>query len=150
MPSKTAKSEIAKKLSSGLPQQLLVLKQMTQTTGMLHEAQILQLKLWPYVLFPKTKVKYTLKIDPTKKQIEYEFIGKYPKGKWEVLERDIQWLLGDEWYLLVRVGPKAPLGLKAVVFKGSRKIVQDTGYQPFIAAVDDYGTGWLNGRDRKE
>jgi len=38
----------------------MVLRNLTKTTGVLHEAQLLQMKLWPSVLWPRSKTEATI------------------------------------------------------------------------------------------
>jgi len=122
-------------------EQLLVLKALTRSTGCLHEGQILQLKMWTYLLYPKVKVKYEIQIDQTLKSVKY--LLSYPRkvpaglaGKSAELEKDFHWLLGDEWLLEIVANSKR-------VFRGTRQIkagqdAQKKVYTPFIKAVDEY------------
>jgi hypothetical protein len=118
-----------------LTEQLLSLRALTRITGALHEAQILQLKLWPFVLYPK--IKYELRINQDTKTIEYlmQIKGKV-EHKFEEFEEGVQWLLGPEWLLKVSVNGKS-------AFKGTRRIkeieaAEKRTYTPFIKCVNEY------------
>ena len=133
-------------------EQLLALRALTRATGVLHEAQILQMKLWPFVLFPKHKVKYELSIDQDAKRVIYSMLlpetPKPPKDSQKALkglEEVLQWLLGTEWLLEVQVDVavkgKAPRPL--VDFKGARRVkaleaAESKSYNPFIRCVEKY------------
>ena len=122
-------------------EQLMALKALTRTTGCLHEAQILQFKLWPFVLYPKIKVKYELQIDQDGKAVTYllKFPGKVPASLPEQLkglEEAVQWLVGAEWLLTVKVGSKR-------VFQGERRVesvdsAEKKAYAPFVKCVNEY------------
>ncbi len=128
-------------IQNNITEQLVSLKALTRATGCLHEAQLLQLRMWPYFLYPKVKIKYELRIDQDSKTVEYalKFPGKAPsdlKQKGQELEEVFQWLLGVEWLLKLSVGPK-------VVFKGTRrvseiKVAEKKAYSPFTKAINEY------------
>ena len=120
-------------------EQLMVLKGLTRTTGVLHEAQIQQLRMWPHFMFPK--LKHELRVNLDTKTIEYslKFSGKMPakiQEKLKDLEAGIAWLLGGEWALKVFVGSTA-------IFKGARKIrsvvaTEKKAQAPYISCIDTY------------
>lgn len=112
-------------------QQLQMLKQQTKLTGGLHDAQVLQLKMWPLVVFDTcTGSKFTW--DPDKKQVVFTVehpIKKMPKLEyWKqritVLNGWVQTLLGDEWCIQVKCNGK--------VFNGQRSlsVQRDRSPQP--------------------
>lgn len=92
--------------------QLAMLRRITEMTGALHEAQILQLKMWPLYAFPEcmsceftwdvvTKtVNYRLKMKPGTR-----FNKDREKAGLE-LESSIRQLLGDSWSISITVGRK--------------------------------------------
>jgi hypothetical protein len=86
-------------------EQLMLLKELTKTTGVLHEAQVLQLKMWPYVAFQKLD-KYEIAIDLDKKSVWYKMTsGSLPgdektKGA-ASLKKNVKALLGDDWEVIV-------------------------------------------------
>jgi hypothetical protein len=96
--------------------QLKVLKAMTKTTGILHHAQIVQLKYWPRVVFPHStaaEVVYYEKTDTVKPVIEFRLVlGKKTKApkdmkkRMSVLGGWVRELLGDEFGTKIKVGSK--------------------------------------------
>lgn len=88
-------------------EQLLLLRDLTRRTGVLHEAQLLNLKLWPLVIFPKAS-NSVIRIDPEKYTVEYTLTWKI-KGKKDadfkkrakLLGKSVRWLLGDYWQVTV-------------------------------------------------
>jgi len=85
-------------------EQLLLLRAFTKTTGMLHDAQVLQLKMWPRVLFQRSTASQ-IRVDVAKAHLSFDIAvagGKPIKG---VLEPDapkllhdwVKSLLGPEW-----------------------------------------------------
>lgn len=105
-------------------QQIAMLREQTRLTGALHEAQVLQLKMWPLVVFDVcVGSKFTW--DPEKKLVTFT-LDVPPKAKpklawWkqrvEVINGWVQTLLGDEWCIEVKTS-----GKNSKSFKGSRKI----------------------------
>lgn len=103
-------------------QQLMVLRGMTQTTGILHDAQIFQLKMWSMVFSPHVQ-SCELRIGPEKREIEFHLKtkGKAPgdfKDRCQMLVQWVQNLLGPEW--LVRIKAKDKL-----LHRGMRKVVSN-------------------------
>lgn len=108
-------------------QQLEMLREQTRLTGGLHEAQVLQLKMWPMVAFdhivgssftwdPKTKV--------IKFKLELPKRGATKKLAWwkervTAVQGWVHQLLGDEWQIQVEAGNQK--------FNGSRKISDGAG-----------------------
>jgi hypothetical protein len=101
-------------------QQLQLLKEQTRLTGGLHEAQVLQLKLWPLVVFD-TAISSSFTWDPDKKTVSFKIIHPATKAKkkpglawWKervmVLNRWVQALLGDEWMIYLICGNKTYSG----------------------------------------
>lgn len=108
-------------------QQLQMLREQTRLTGALHEAQVLQLKLWPMVVF-QDAISSSFTWSPEKKVVLFavEFPDKAPTPKlawWkkrvEALNGWVQELLGPEWCIRV--------GCREEVYSGARKIVNDNG-----------------------
>lgn len=107
-------------------QQLQMLREMTRMTGALHEAQVLQLKMWPLMLFPWVSIKgveftwsveqkvvtYTLSTMPGRKANE-----KQLQERTGVLNEWLHELLGDEWRVAVTIKGKT-----AKAIHGTRKI----------------------------
>lgn len=104
-------------------EQLMSLKALTALTGILHEAQVFQLKMWGAVVFngyvgsgnweavvtdDKT---VTFNLTPPPK-------SKMPSNQKKIMEglyRSIHWLLGDEWAVIVQSKGKT-------IFKGARMV----------------------------
>jgi hypothetical protein len=97
-------------------QQLQMLKEQTRLTGALHEAQVVQLKMWPLVLFQDwSKSEFTW--DPDQKYVAFKMSKgkkktrtKAPKladhqERVDVLAGWVQELLGSEWRVQVQFGP---------------------------------------------
>ena len=80
---------------------LLSLKDMTFRTGVLHEAQISQLKIWGAALSPKSN-SFEIKIDTNSGVVVYCF-DKIKKNIniFKALNNSVKWLLGNEWTLKV-------------------------------------------------
>lgn len=88
--------------------QLLTLKGMTIRTGIIHEAQVLQLQLWPLVLF-KDALTSSADIDPKTKNITFKiFTNKKPNKKEFKTANDrlIDWcrfILWDETSINIKI-----------------------------------------------
>ncbi len=117
-------SEIA---SASVSQQLQMLQEQTRMTGALHEAQTLQLKMWPLVLFDCATSSFTW--DPEKKQVLFTVSLTKTKKKAtikvltervEVLNRWVQTLLGDEWHVKLKTSGKGSSDGRWIA--GKRKI----------------------------
>lgn len=112
-------------------QQLQMLKEQTRLTGALHEAQVLQLKMWPLVVF-QNAISSEFTWDPDKKVVAFKLdlptSGPIGKPEWWQERTDglngwVQTLLGDEWCITVLVSQ----GHYAVKYRGTRKISADAG-----------------------
>lgn len=94
-----------KHLSSG--QQLALLREQTKRTGLMHEAQVLQLKYWPLVVGPD-KVAVQLSWDTETMLVTYvldlsiceDKDGLSPQAR-ENLENWVKELLGKDWAVKV-------------------------------------------------
>lgn len=83
----------------------------TEATGALHEAQVLQLKLWGALLFAKLPRRggWVLEVDQDERQVTYRALKPWRPGRAgakaiEALGRSVEWLLGSAWQLRVAVG----------------------------------------------
>lgn len=87
-------------------EQLLLLKELTKTTGMLHEAQVLQLKIYPLVLTHAIRSEF--QFDFNSKEVIFNLLetkGKAPKGlkeRLELLVNYVHTLLGSEYKVIVK------------------------------------------------
>jgi hypothetical protein len=86
--------------------QLLMLKDLTNRLGGLHEAQVLQLKLWPYCVDTTIK-KNKISIDLENKLLLFEWKGSSAtinndyKTKLKSFVGSIKFMLGDDWSVTV-------------------------------------------------
>ena len=86
--------------------QLAMLRGMTQKLGVLHEAQALQLRLWPYTVDP-TLEKSEAKVDLEAKVVTFVWSGstlkidKKYKERLQTLSDNVKFLLGDVWLIEV-------------------------------------------------
>jgi hypothetical protein len=88
-------------------EQLVLLRQFTARTGVLHEAQIQHLKIWPRLLFPNTKARTSVDQEGRKVNIEVLSVtGRAPKAilpkPAETLNEWVKALLGASWEVAVR------------------------------------------------
>lgn len=92
-------------------EQLLMLRDLTARAGVLHEAQVLQLKMWPLVLFGHVK-KCEERVNLETREIDYVFLqtkGKPSndfKERLDVLVGWTKWLLGSDWVVRVKLRDK--------------------------------------------
>jgi len=100
-------------------EQLLLLRAMTERTGVLHEAQILQLKMYPIAMITSSK-SAEIKIDIEGKSVDFQL--KLDKKKNPDLEKQcemvsdaVKWLLGPEWLVRLRVREKT-------IYRGARTL----------------------------
>lgn len=83
----------------------MILKDMTRRMSVLHEAQVLQLKWYPMVIFQNaTSVELTVDIEG--KEIHFFVKTKQAdlkdKKLCEQLDKYVKWLLGDDWFIRVK------------------------------------------------
>jgi hypothetical protein len=104
-------------------EQLTLLRGITGGGQFLHEAQVLQLKIWPLIAAPHADTSDFV-FDPEKKTIDFHLkIGKGKKAPpnledmFDGLDRSVRAMLGDEWLVRVRVQNK-------VIYRGTRKAVE--------------------------
>lgn len=92
-----------------LQEQLLMLKDMTNRTGVMHEAQVIQLKYWFFMLFPEVD-KFEIMFDPDKSTLTYKVLSvknaeEYSNNKnFNILSEYIKFLLGTRYTLRVEDG----------------------------------------------
>lgn len=86
-------------------EQLMLLKQMTAMTGLLHDAQSLQLKYYPLILTHCIKCEFVFNFD--NKSLSYKllkFNGNPPKDikkRFNLLKSWVKTLLGDEYIVTI-------------------------------------------------
>lgn len=85
--------------------QLAHLREFTAKYGLLHDAQVLQLKLWPLVAFPhSTSSKAEVSVEERSVRFQITTKGKGPKNlsvRLHSLGESVQWLLGADWTVAV-------------------------------------------------
>lgn len=89
-------------------QQMEVLKDWTERTGSLHEAQILQLKMLPVASLPHIDTKFQIKVNVKKKYVRYDFkrnlkvkVPKDLKKRYDIITTAIKSYFGKEWHLRI-------------------------------------------------
>lgn len=93
-------------------EQLALLRQMTERTGILHDGQIFQMKVWNKLLWPNAKT--TISIDTEQKNIIYDVKKKAERIKEDTFKPAIpdapqtlgEWtqaLLGPDWKIEIKV-----------------------------------------------
>jgi len=85
----------------GVWEQLDQLRLLTDRMGVLHEAQVKQLKIWPRVIFQSSK-KSECSVDIDKKGVVFDIwqnSGKKneEKSASEILDQHVKRLFGDSW-----------------------------------------------------
>lgn len=98
-----------------------------QRTGVLHDLQVFNLKVWPQVVFPMAK-EIKIALDFKNAEVTYDLTIPWYRRVTDLriratgLNESIQFLLGDDYRLCVRSKGK-------VIFVGKRaKAVDDTEY----------------------
>lgn len=98
-------------------EQLLAARWITQTVGAIHQAQVDQMIVWSYLCIPQAEYgELELSFDSTDKVIQVEVKAKRknpPKGskmRLQLLANNLQFLLGEDWDLVVVRDGKAIFG----------------------------------------
>jgi hypothetical protein len=105
--------------SSDWERQLLLLRSLTESTGIIHEAQVVQIKNWGAVALPS--MNFVAKVDVNKKTVTYSVTGKNKVSYKTIapyvaaLDRSIHWLLGDSWSTYIDLNETA-------IYRGKRKV----------------------------
>jgi hypothetical protein len=100
--------------------QLLLLRDLTQRMGVIHDAQQLQLKMWPIVLFTHGQ-KFEEHVNVEGKEVDFIILqtkGKKPTDmddRFKALNDWTKWLLGDDWLVRVKLRDK-------VIYRGMRRV----------------------------
>lgn len=106
--------------------EMLRLRNFTERTGVLTEAQVHQLRLWLLASSGKDFFKdYEIGWDFENKVVEYKLLDadlrKAPKNcekRFKVLDESVKWLLGPEYIVRIKSGRK-------VLFKGQPRKEED-------------------------
>jgi len=100
--------------------QLLRLRALTNTTGALHEAQALQLRLWPFTIDSELD-KAEAKVDIEGRRIKWTWEAKH-SSRWkpdkqylfrlQELKKSVQLMLGDTWSFTIKMNGRTifPVG----------------------------------------
>lgn len=89
-----------------LESKLALLRTLTETTGVLHEAQVLQLKYWPWILFTHI-ADSVAEVDLERRTVNFRLtIGDDdpPQDldkRYRVMDEWVKSLLGDRWYIRI-------------------------------------------------
>lgn len=113
--------------------QLLALRDFVAKYGCLHEAQALQLKLWPRVAFPHSTQETTSEVNLADREVVVKVISKKSHNKTKtraiMLTKNIRWMLGVEW------------GVQ--VFENGKLLLKKAGQKPKNYAGTDFAAGKL-------
>jgi hypothetical protein len=106
--------------------QISALREFTAKFGALHEAQVLQLKIWPKLAFDYAK-KHETKVNLEKRIVDVHLVAaKRPKNfvpRANGFCESVRWLLGQEW--MIRIYEN-----KSLIFTADREIaVPESKYQ---------------------
>lgn len=92
-------------------EQLILLREWTAKMGVLHDAQVLQIKMWPLTLFTHAK-KCEEQVNIEGKELNYVIVqtkGAAPKDikkRYEALIDWTKWLLGKDWTVRIKLRDK--------------------------------------------
>lgn len=115
---------------------LLHLKDLTRRTGTIHDAQALQLRIWPRIAIPNS-TQSVAKVDTKKCTVLFEVTrkGRQPKNQqrlFKVLDENVKFMLGDWWSVSVKEGKK-------IIFEGPAR-------EPAPAVSSFKGTDFAAGK----
>lgn len=106
-------------------EQLMALRALTSTTGIIHEAQRLQIKQWGALAFQHVGAgNWEAVVDTDGHIVTYKILKtkrapkNFPKYV-AALDRSIHWLFGDEWSLRIQEGRK-------FIYTGERLVSAET------------------------
>jgi hypothetical protein len=99
-------------------EQLMMLRDLTRRMEVLHDAQVLQLKMWPRTLFevkpPEIGVDFATKtVHYTLKSLKKPKVYGDAKKRCLVMIGWIKWLLGDDWTVTITLDGKQLNGKRA-------------------------------------
>ena len=95
---------MADNFTPSIKEQLLALRWLTAKTGGLHEAQVQQLRNWPYACQPEGLESFEISVDFEGNLVVYDLVLSQKKSKkLEYLHTWVKWLLGDEWKVEIHV-----------------------------------------------
>jgi hypothetical protein len=92
--------------------QLAMLRQLTKRTGVVHEAQVMHLRLWPFSVDPEL-TRAVAKVDLDKRVVNYEWEDPDKREGWrpdrqyltrvDRLLESVRFLLGEGWELTIKM-----------------------------------------------
>lgn len=102
-------------------EQLALLRELTKSTGVIHEAQILQLKTWGWVAVQRCYAKKTvIELDVESRRVTYNMQGGADAlpdvlegPRLAALTRSVRNLLGNEWKATVILNDTTILGAES-------------------------------------
>lgn len=94
-------------LDEGIRESLVRLRDITRMTGFIHDAQMLQLKHWPLIVFPCDQHAIQYESKQRVLVVTLRIMEKLPeeedlKKRIKVFERWCWWLLGTEWSIRLK------------------------------------------------
>lgn len=108
-------------MNDDVMEQLMLLRALTSSTGVLHEAQVLQLKMWPACFFKGVKShEFVFQWERRKLAYDIKAKGKHThlKKRCVALEKCVHTLLGGEYQVTILLNGKK-------VFSGGPAIVRE-------------------------
>ncbi|NBT57436.1 hypothetical protein EBT16_01505 [bacterium] len=91
-------------------EQLMLLRDLTKRTGVLHEIQVTNLKLWPMIAFTHAQTsEFTWDVDKHNVTFSLTTKGASPKSmraRFDWLDQSVKALLGPEWGITVNMNGK--------------------------------------------
>lgn len=126
----------SKKKQSGDPNhtsQLLALRDFAAKYGCLHEAQALQLKLWPRVAFPHSTNATAAEVALGERRVVVKIVSDKKHNKLKtraiMLTKNIRWMLGPEW--------------EVQIFENDKLLLKKAGQKPKEYTGTDFAAGKL-------
>jgi hypothetical protein len=105
---------------------MMTLRSQTRLTGIIYESQKIQLQYWPCIAVPQAKSsEVSFETDENggdrKVFVEFKLDAKVKarkairRSQFQILEKNIQWLLGNDWKVIISVDGKT-------VYTGRRRV----------------------------
>lgn len=123
--------------------QLILLRDIANSAGALHDAQVRQLRIWPLALFSHV-LKHEFQWDFEERRLFFRFKvhakKKPPRNlekRYKILDHNVKLMLGPEWSIEIKVGTKQvfasvgdPTALKKIADERKRKQSGASGDPP--------------------
>lgn len=111
--------------------QLRALRDFASKYGTLHEAQLLQLKLWPRVAFPHSTSETTAEVSLEEKKVVVKVISEKKHNKIKtraiMLTKNISWMLGNQWTVQI--------------YENGKLLLKKAGQKPKNYSGTDFAAG---------